>query len=108
MRKQKDDCFYLERIINDIDFIIKNTTGVSLEDLQKNEVLLDSMVFRLIQISENSKRLSEKFKQEHKDVPWMDISGLRNRLVHDYSNVDLTIVHMTVSNDIPRLKKSLE
>lgn len=69
---------------------------------------MDSMIFRFIQISENSKKLSEVFKQNFSQVPWTDISGLRNRLVHDYTNVDLTIVYKTVSEDIPNLKVIFE
>ncbi|HRT81552.1 MAG TPA: DUF86 domain-containing protein [Oscillospiraceae bacterium] len=108
MKRQKDNHFYLDRIIKDIDFIIRNMNGVTYEALQANEVLLDSMIFRLIQISENSKKLSEEFKQNFRQVPWTDISGLRNRLVHDYTNVDLTIVYKTVSEDIPNLKVYFE
>ena len=73
------------------------------EELGKNEILLDSMLFRLIQISENSKRLSDQFKNEYPQIPWMAVYGLRNRIVHDYGNVDLSIIYSTVKNDIPEL-----
>ena len=61
------------------------------------------MLFRLIQISENSKRLSDQFKNEYLQIPWMAVYGLRNRIVHDYGNVDLSIIYSTVKNDIPEL-----
>ena len=61
------------------------------------------MLFRLIQISENSKRLSERFKKEYSEIPWMAVYGLRNRIVHDYGNVDLSIIYFTLKNDIPEL-----
>ena len=87
----------------DLKFIIDNTIDIDSEELGKNEILLDSMLFRLIQISENSKRLSDQFKNEYPQIPWMAVYGLRNRIVHDYGNVDLSIIYSTVKNDIPEL-----
>ena len=60
-------------------------------------------MFRLIQISENSKKLSDDFKKKHGTVPWMAVYGLRNRIVHDYGSVDLGIVFETLKTDIPVL-----
>lgn len=57
----------------------------------------------MIQISENAKQLSEEFKIENNDIPWNAIYGLRNRIVHDYGNVDLQVVYATLKEDIPFL-----
>ena len=57
----------------------------------------------MIQISENSKRLTDGYKLKKANVPWNSISGLRNRIVHDYGNVDLNVVYDTLKNDIPEL-----
>ena len=59
--------------------------------------------FRLIQVSENSKRLSESFKEAHSNIPWKAIYGFRNRIVHDYGHVDLSVVYATIKNDVPEL-----
>lgn len=64
-------------------------------------------MFRLIQISENSNRLSNQFKQNNANVPQVAIKGLRNRVIHDYGNVDLSIIYNTVKNDVPLLYQSL-
>lgn len=77
--------------------------NVDIEELNKNEVLLDSMLFRMIQVSENSKRLSDEYKDQYREIPWNAMYGLRNRIVHDYGNVDLNIVYETLKNDIPEL-----
>ena len=74
-----------------------------MEELGKNEILLDSMLFRLIQVSESSRKLSDKFKNASPDIPWKAVFGLRNRIVHDYGSVDLGIVYSTLKNDIPKL-----
>ena len=79
-----------------------------MEELNVNEVLLDSMLFRMIQISENAKRLTDEYKMSHSYIPWSALSGMRNRIVHDYGNVDLNIVYETLKNDIPELLNLLE
>lgn len=81
--------------------------NIDIEELNSDEVLLDSMLFRMIQISENAKRLSDEFKQTHDIIPWYSLNGLRNRIVHDYGNVDLNIVFETLKNDIPELLELL-
>ncbi len=104
----KDDSYYIQKIITDVDFIISNTQSITVEEFSLNEILQDSMVFRLIQICENSHRISDSYKDKRKDIPWKNISGLRNRIVHDYGNVDFTIVFDTLTEDIPDLKKLFE
>lgn len=103
MDNVKNDHYYIEKIRTDILFIVKHMKDVDLQELNANEVLLDSMMFRMIQISENAKKLSAEYKQQKKSVPWEAISGLRNRIVHDYGNVDLNVVFETLKNDIPEL-----
>ena len=63
MNNNKGDLYHLKKMTADIDFIIKHTAGMSMDELHKDEVLLDSMMFRLIQISESVKNLSTQFKQ---------------------------------------------
>lgn len=103
MDNVKNDLFYLEKLREDLKFIVAHTKDISLEELGRNEILLDSMLFRLIQISESSRKLSDKFKEASTDIPWKAVFGLRNRIVHDYGNVDLGIVYSTLKNDIPEL-----
>ncbi len=104
----KRDKYYVDKIIADLKFLIAHTQNLTLADIQKDEVLLDCIMFRLVQISENSGKLSDNFKNTNKQIPWFAIKGLRNRLVHDYVEVDLTIIYDTVKNDIPELLKLLQ
>ena len=103
----KDDSYYLAKIIRDIDFIIAHMSRLTKEDFSADEVLQDSMMLRLVQISENSAKMSEEFKTKRKNIPWKNIYGLRNRIVHDYGNVDLHVIYETLTDDIPELKKIL-
>lgn len=55
MDNVKDNNYYLNKIISDLEFIIYHMESVDIEQLSKNDILLDSMLFRMIQISENAK-----------------------------------------------------
>lgn len=103
MDNLKNDSYYIDRIKKDLQFISIQMKEVDIEELNKNEVLLDSMLFRMIQISENSRKLSDEYKKNNSSIPWNAMYGLRNRIVHDYGNVDLNIVYETLKNDIPEL-----
>ena len=107
MDNVKNDNYYIQKIKQDLEFIVIHMSNVDLEELSANEVLLDSMLFRMIQVSENAKRLTDGFKQVRGDIPWNALYGLRNRIVHDYGNVDLNVVYETLKNDIPELLKKL-
>jgi len=104
----KDDKYYLEKIKTDLKFIIDHTDGKTKSELECDEVLIDCIMFRIIQIAENNGKLSDKFKADHKDVPWLAIKGMRNRIVHDYGVVDLAIVYDTVTRGIPEMYKLLK
>jgi len=103
MDNTKDNKYYIGKIITDLSFIINHTWQLSQKDLENNEVLIDSIMFRLIQISENSDRLTDEFKFYYPSIPWRAIKGMRNRVVHEYSNMDLTVVYDTIKKDIPSL-----
>ena len=103
----KNDDYYLNKIKTDLSHIIKNTTGLSENDIGNNDILVDSIMFRLIQISENCDKLSDALKLKNNHIPWRALKGLRNRIVHDYGAVDLSIVFDTVTNDIPYLLNEL-
>ena len=108
MDNRKDNKYYIEKIIQDLSFIIKHTEGITQEELENNEILADSVMFRLIQVSENSDRLTQDFKSYHRTIPWRAMKGMRNRIVHEYGNVDLGMVYDTVKRDIPQLLNELE
>lgn len=107
MDNKKDNQHYIRKIITDLTFIQEHTKDHTQKELYADEVLLDSVMFRLIQISENSDKLTEAFKVAHSSIPWRAMKGLRNRIVHEYGNVDLAVIYDTIKNDIPELLRAL-
>ena len=108
MDNVKNDAYYIKKMLRDIKFIIEKTEGITLGELEENEVLCDSVLFRLIQISENSGKLTPAFKENHRIIPWQAIKGMRNRIVHEYGDVELGVIHQTVTADIPEICELLE
>lgn len=104
----KDNQYYLDRIKTDLQFVIVHTQGKTKEEIEADELLIDSIMFRIIQIAENNSRLTDQFKAEHSEVPWIAIKGMRNKIVHDYGYVDLTIVYDTVIHGIPDMYEKLK
>ena len=92
MDNLKNDQYFVRKIQEDLAFIIKHMKNVDEEELAHNELLLDSDEFRL---------------SEHPGIPWIAMFGLRNRIVHDYGSVDLSIIYDTLKNSIPELYNQL-
>jgi uncharacterized protein with HEPN domain len=67
-----------------------------------------AVLHELLVLGEAVKRLSAGFRDEHADVPWKSIAGMRDRLLHGYDDVDLELVWKTVDEDLPALVARLE
>lgn len=104
----KNDSYYIDKALNEINRIIKYTQGLSYEEFMSDERNIDATIFRLQQMIEHIKHLSIAFKNEHNEIPWGDIIGFRNGIVHEYGKTDYTTVYEVVHSDIYSLKKLLE
>ena len=100
----------LEKICQHIRSVLKYCTGCSsLDDFQQESMRVEACVFNLMQIGELAKTaLSDEMKQQLAGIPWKQIYGLRNRIVHGYAGVNLRIVWDTIHDDLPALADELE
>ena len=103
----KNDKYYLDKIVADLKFIIDHTKGKKQAEIEENDLLIDSIMFRIIQIAENNNCLSDEFKNAHREIPWMAIKGMRNKIVHNYGVVSMSIVYDTVMHGIPEMYEQL-
>ena len=88
--------------------ILNFTEGFDQQRFEKDEVMQHAVV-RLIQIiGEAARMISPEFKQEHSDIPWPEIIGMRNRLIHEYFRIIPEKVWETVEKDIPVLISLIE
>lgn len=101
------DKLYKEQILDSIKAIDDFIVGKSFEELGSNRLLRDGILHELQIIGEASRRFSKNFK-DRTDIPWQDVSGIRDKIVHDYFTVNLKVIWDTIQNDLPELKQKLE
>ena len=104
----KSDSVYLKHILDSITQIEKYTQDLDVEDLIGNRLVQDAVIRQLEIIGEATKNLSDDFKNKKLAIPWKDIAGMRDKLIHGYFGVDLESVWLTVSEDIPNLKAFIQ
>lgn len=107
MDNTKNNQYYVDKILTDLKFVIDHTQGKTQRQIEGDDLLVDSIMFRVIQIAENSMKLDEEFQKKNSHIPWRAIRGMRNMIVHNYGAVDLAIVYDTVANSIPELYRML-
>ena len=104
----KDDLAYIEHILDCIRKIKEFTTGLSLKDFSVNELVQDAVIRNIEIIGEASKKISSDTKQIYYEIPWKEITGMRDKLIHDYLGVDVEVVWRTITEDIPTLEKQIK
>ncbi|MEO6077998.1 MAG: DUF86 domain-containing protein [Candidatus Andersenbacteria bacterium] len=100
----KDDRIYLTHVIEACDKIQKYTVGISVEEFIGNDMMFDATTREIMIIGEAVTNISDDFKNEHLDIPWHKMIGMRNRLIHAYFGVDPEMVWETVRIDVPELR----
>lgn len=88
--------------------VMKYLKNVSNDDFLRDERLQDSVIRRLIVIGEAANRVSEEEQLSWPDIEWTKIRGLRNRLVHEYDEIDLRIVWITAQTEMTDLMLKLK
>ena len=104
----KHNQVFLNHILDEINFLIKETEGKKFEEFIKNEVLKRACSRSLEIIGEAVKNLSNDFKKVHKGIEWKKIAGLRDKMIHGYFGVNWDIVWDVIKNQIPKLKEQVE
>lgn len=104
----KDYKIFLEHILESINYIQEFVKGKTREDFDSSIQLQDAVVRRIEIIGEATKNLPENFKINTIHIPWKQMAGMRDNLIHEYFGVDKEEVWKTINNDLPYLKKEIE
>lgn len=104
----KDDLFYIENILQSITRIQLYISSKDYATFVDDFIVQDAVIRQLEIIGEATKRITFDFRNNNTEIPWADMAGMRDILIHDYIDVDLDIVWKTASESIPKLKALLE
>jgi len=104
----KNFTIYLNDIreaINSIEIFVE---GMTFEEFKNDDKTSSAVIRKFEIIGEATKNLPEDMKNQHSQIPWKEIAGMRNKLIHAYSEVDLKLVWMTIQQRLPELKSVIE
>jgi uncharacterized protein with HEPN domain len=104
----KDNRIYIDHILNSIDLILDYISGHDHDSFSIDSRTQDAVVRQLEIIGEATKQVSREFRNKNPQVPWSEMAGMRDILIHDYIDVDLDIVWKTASESIGELKALIE
>ena len=102
------DRAFLMHIIDEVRFIRSCSKGLDLEGLKVDPVMQRAFLRSLEVIGEAVKNRSESLREDHPEVEWRKIAGLRDRLIHHYFEVDWEIVWDVVTTRLPSLEDQLD
>lgn len=102
------DNLYRQHILEAIEKIQRYTKDLSYSDFEHNDLIQDAVVRELEIVGEAAKHFSEEFRAQHPDVPWQQITAMRNKLIHEYFGIDVEVVWKTIKEDMAELEKQLK
>ncbi len=98
---------FLKHILDEIVFVLKQTSGLTEEAFLKNELLQRAVIRSLEIIGEATKKLPEDFRYQYSEVEWKELAGTRDKLIHHYFGVDYEIVWNIIEMELPKLEISI-
>lgn len=99
------DVVYLRHILDAIARIQEYLDGVSEDEFYQKHLVQDGVIRQLEIIGEAAKQVSRETRESVSTIPWKDMAGMRDKLIHDYFGVDLEQVWLTATGDIPEIEK---
>jgi len=99
---------YLNHILDECNFLMEKSEGLNYEEFVTDMLLMRAFVRSLEIIGEAVKHLPKEFRKQHPEIPWKDIAGMRDKLIHEYFGVNYRIVWKTIKEKIPELKTAVE
>ncbi len=103
----KDDRIYLQHIRDALQDI-ESYTSAGREAFFSERIRQDATLRKLQVIGEAVKKLSDDTKSKQPDIPWKQIAGIRDKVIHDYFGIKLEIVWGVVDSDLPRLRRAVD
>lgn len=107
-KRKKDPMIFLGHILESIELIESYTKKINKSEFKSNSMLQDSVLRRIEIIGEAAKNLPLSFKRKNENIPWKQIAGMRDKVIHAYFGIDLDLVWVVVKKDIKLLKTNIK
>lgn len=103
----RDWTFRIQDILNSIEKIGRYIKGMTITEFKKDTLVIDAVVRNFEIIGEACKHIPATIRNKYPDIPWAEMAGIRNILIHEYFGVDVKIVWNTAKKDLPSVEKKL-
>ena len=108
MKNQRDYLDYLNDIYDSINKGITFIGEMTFEEFSKDEKTQFALIRVIEVIGEASKKIPTEIKDQSKEIPWREIGGMRDLLIHDYFGINIQVVWETAKKDLPELKEKIQ
>jgi len=108
MKAKRDYLDYFQDIQDALEKIKNFTAGMDFESFAQDDKTSFAVIRALEIIGEAARKIPKATRSRYPDVPWQDMTGMRDKLIHDYFGVDLRVVWKTLQIDLPPLRKVIE
>lgn len=105
---KKDPKVFIGHIVESIQLIEEYTQHLTLVKFKKDIFAQDAIIRRLQVIGEAVKNLDISFRVKHSEIPWKQMAGMRDVIIHEYFDVDLALTWSVVKRELPAIKEKLQ
>ena len=99
---------YLRDILEAAEAMDEFVSSVdSVETLRTDRKTIYAVIRAFEVMGEATKRVPQSFRRQHADLPWREMAGMRDKVIHDYFGVDLDVIWKTATEDVPEVRKGL-
>jgi uncharacterized protein with HEPN domain len=99
---------YLEHILEECSFLLEESQSLSFDKFINDKRMTRAFLRSIGIIGEATKNLPDDFRDEHDEIEWRKMAGMRDKLIHSYFKVDYDIIWTVVQEEIPALKEQIE
>ena len=103
----RDRSLYLKDILRAIESIETFTAGIDFDTFRADDKTASAVIRKLEIIGEAVKQIPEEVRERYPDIPWKQVAGMRDKLIHFYFGVDPALIWQTIDKRLPPLKATI-